>query len=277
MRRKFMVFMVLTSMLLTAGLTGGCVGFVRSEQRAEITGTDKTKSLAEAEITAHIPENVSAKNAAADPSANNSEGFVLVAEAVPDVIQEIRYYSTYNFVGERIDGYEEPCALLTREAAEALRKVSDAMMAQGYRLKIYDAYRPRQAVDHFVRWAADTGDTRMKPYFYPEVDKSLLFIEGYIGTKSGHSRGSTVDLTLLDMQTGKELDMGGTFDYFGERSHPDYNGDLTQEQKTNRRILREAMLKEGFRALDTEWWHFTLNNEPYPNTYFTFPVCGDLH
>ena len=163
MRRKFMVFMVLTSMLLTAGLTGGCVGFVRSEQRAEITGTDKTKSLAEAEITAHIPENVSAKNAAADPSANNSEGFVLVAEAVPDVIQEIRYYSTYNFVGERIDGYEEPCALLTREAAEALRKVSDAMMAQGYRLKIYDAYRPQQAVDHFVRWAADTGDTRMKP------------------------------------------------------------------------------------------------------------------
>lgn len=269
MRKEFLAGIVLTGVIITAVLSAGCG---RLEHAAEIKIKDTEEKSEDAETTAHIVENVSAEYR----SAQSAEGFVLLAEAVPDVIQEIRYYSTYNFVGERIDGYEEPCALLTKEAAEALKQVSDDMMAQGYRLKIYDAYRPQQAVDHFVRWAADTSDTRMKPYFYPEVDKSLLFVEGYIGTKSGHSRGSTVDLTLLDMQTGKELDMGGTFDYFGERSHPDYNGDLTQEQKNNRRILREAMLKRGFRALDTEWWHFTLNNEPYPNTYFTFPVCGDL-
>lgn len=202
-----------------------------------------------------------------DPS-----GFVVLAEVVPDIIQEIRYYSTYNFVGERIDGYEIPCALMTREAAEALKAVSDDVMRMGYRLKIYDAYRPQKAVDHFVRWAKDVKDTRMKKYFYPELDKSRLFPEEYIMEKSGHTRGSTVDLTLFDMKTGKELDMGGTFDYFGERSHPDYKGNLTKKQLRNRRILREAMLRHGFKPLDSEWWHFTLKDEPYPDTYFTFPV-----
>ena len=181
----------------------------------------------------------------------------------------------YNFVGERIDGYEQPCALITKEAAEALKAVSDDVMAQGYRLKVFDAYRPQMAVDHFVRWAEDLNATEMKPYFYPEVDKSLLFEQGYIDAKSGHSRGSTIDLTLFDMATGKEVDMGGTFDYFGELSHPDYTATLTEEQIANRNLLRDAMLRHGFKPLDTEWWHFTLLDEPYPDTYFTFKVSAD--
>lgn len=205
-------------------------------------------------------------------SPDDASGFVSLAEAAPDVILEIRYYSTYNFVGDRIDGYEEPCALLTRQAAEALQNAAADAAKQGYRLKIYDAYRPQKAVDHFVRWAEDADDTRMKAYFYPELDKSVLFDQGYIAAKSGHSRGSTLDLTLFDMSTGKEADMGGTFDYFGELSHPDYVGELTGEQIENRKTLRDIMVNNGFKPLDTEWWHFTLADEPYPDTYFTFPV-----
>ena len=211
---------------------------------------------------------VNAKTASPD----DSSGFVLLSDVVPDIIQEIRYYSTYNFVGDRIDGYDEPCALMTREAAEALKAVSDEVKQYGYRLKVYDAYRPQRAVDHFVRWAEDLSDKRMKQYFYPQVDKTRLFAEGYIDAKSGHSRGSTVDLTLFNMKTGKEVDMGGTFDYFGELSHPDYTGNLTEKQLNNRKYLRDVMIKHGFKPLDTEWWHFTLKNEPYPNTYFTFTV-----
>ena len=209
--------------------------------------------------------------------------FVNLADAVPDAILEIRYYSTYNFVGARVDGYEEPVALLTRQAADSLRAVSDDLLKQGYRLKIFDAYRPQCAVDHFMRWAADVNDTLMKPYFYPKVPRDKLFELGYILEKSGHTRGSTVDLTLFDMATEKEVDMGGTFDWFGRESHPDYGGDpmtgkykgnapITAEQFHNRMILREAMMRHGFKPLDEEWWHFTLKNEPFPDTYFTFPV-----
>lgn len=221
-------------------------------------------------------------------SPDDPSGFVELAEAVPDVILEVRYYSTYNFVGDRIDGYEAPCVLMTREAAKALKAVSDDVMAQGYRLKVYDAYRPQMAVSHFVRWAEDLNDTRMKPYFYPNETKDVLFEKGYIAAKSGHSRGSTIDLTLFDMATGKELDMGGTFDYFGLESHPDWCGDpetmeytgdgedgITEEQFRNRMILRAAMLRHGFKPLVEEWWHFTLKDEPYPDTYFTFPVRFD--
>ena len=209
--------------------------------------------------------------------------FVNLADAVPDAILEIRYYSTFNFVGARVDGYEEPVALLTRQAADSLRAVSDDLLKQGYRLKIFDAYRPQCAVDHFMRWAADVNDTLMKPYFYPKVPRDKLFELGYILEKSGHTRGSTVDLTLFDMATEKEVDMGGTFDWFGRESHPDFGGDpetgkyqgnapITAEQFHNRMILREAMMRHGFQPLDEEWWHFTLRNEPFPNTYFTFPV-----
>jgi len=205
---------------------------------------------------------------------DDASDFVLLSDAVPDAILEIRYYSTYNFVGDRIDGYEQPVALLTKEAAAALKEVSDDVMEQGYRLKIYDAYRPQMAVENFMEWALDLEDTRMKEYFYPDLDKSVLFEQGYIAEHSGHSRGSTVDLTLFDMTTEKEVDMGGTFDFFGELSHPDYT-DITQEQYDNRMILRDAMVEHGFRPLEEEWWHFTLENEPYPDTYFTFPINSD--
>ena len=202
---------------------------------------------------------------------DDASDFVLISEAVPDAILEIRYFSTYNFVGDRIDGYEEPIALLTKEAAAALKTVSDELVEKGYRLKIFDAYRPQKAVSHFVRWAQDADDVRMKEYFYPDLEKDVLFPQGYIAEHSGHSRGSTVDLTLFDMKTEREVDMGGMFDFFGELSHPDYT-DITDEQYQNRMFLRETMLSHGFKPLAEEWWHFTLVDEPYPETYFTFPV-----
>ena len=205
---------------------------------------------------------------------DDASDFVLLSEAVPDAILEIRYYSTYNFVGDRIDGYEEPLAFLTREAAAALQEASDELVGRGYRLKIFDAYRPQMAVTHFMNWALDTDDVRMKEYFYPELDKDVLFPQDYIAEHSGHSRGSTVDLTLFDMTTEKEVDMGGTFDYFGELSHPDYT-EITEDQYANRMILREVMLKHGFKPIEEEWWHFTLADEPYPDTYFTFTVNSD--
>ena len=202
---------------------------------------------------------------------DDASDFVLLSEAVPDAILEIRYYSTYNFIGDRIDGYEEPVALLTKEAAAALQAVSDDLVQSGYRLKIFDAYRPQRAVSHFMRWAMDNEDTRMQTYFYPELEKSVLIPSGYIAEHSGHSRGSTVDLTLFDMAAEKDVDMGGPFDYFGELSHPDYTG-ITEEQHANRMILRDAMQSHGFKPLAEEWWHFTLEKEPFPDTYFTFPV-----
>lgn len=215
--------------------------------------------------------------------ADNSQ-FVNITDVIPDVILEIRYFGTYNFVGTRIDGYEAPTALLTRQAADSLKAVSDDLKRMGFRLKIYDAYRPQKAVDHFVRWAKDVNDTVMKRYFYPDLDKSMLFPQEYIIERSGHSRGSTLDLTLFDMDKEKEADMGGTFDWFGKESHPDFCGNpdtfeyqpsdsLTAEQFNNRMILRRAMMRHGFKPLHTEWWHFTLENEPFPDTYFTFPVA----
>ena len=200
--------------------------------------------------------------------------FVLLSDYVPAVIQEIRYFSTYNFIGDRIDGYEEPCALLTKEAARALRTVSNELLVQGYRLKVFDAYRPSSAVKHFVLWGLEDQDVRMKPYFYPDLQKQELFERGYIASQSSHSRGSTVDLTLLDMKTGKEADMGGPFDLFSEVSHPDYRG-ITDEQYENRMILRRVMLRNGFLPMDCEWWHFTLRDEPFPDTYFDFPVSSE--
>lgn len=206
---------------------------------------------------------------AMDPS-----GFVLLADKVPAVIQEIRYYSTYNFIGDRINGYEEPCAIITKEAARALLQVSNEMIVQGYRLKIFDAYRPASAVKHFVMWGIEDLDLRMKPYFYPDLEKQELFAKGYIAGKSSHSRGSTVDLTLVSMETGKELDMGSPFDLFSEISHPDSKL-VTQEQYENRMLLRNAMIRSGFEPIDCEWWHFTLKNEPYPDTFFDFPVSSE--
>lgn len=213
---------------------------------------------------------------------DDSSKFVLLTDVVPDVILEIRYYGTYNFIGERVNGYEAPVALLTRQAADSLKKVSDDLRIQGYRLKVWDGYRPQKAVDQFMQWAKNLNDTRMKQYFYPELTKDRIIPEDYVAEKSGHTRGSTIDLTLFDMKKEKEVDMGSTFDYFGPISHPDvqpgqqagdYPTTLTEEQYANRMILRKAMLAHGFKPLDSEWWHFTLKDEPFPNIYFTFPVA----
>lgn len=215
-------------------------------------------------------------------TSDGSENFVVITDVIPDAILEIRYHSTFNFVGTRVDGYLEPTALMTRQSADSLKVVSDEMKAKGYRLKIYDAYRPQCAVDHFVRWAQNPSDTLTKRYFYPMLEKPVLFEQNYILSRSGHTRGSTVDLTLFDEATGKEVDMGGVFDWFGNESHPDFCGNpdtgeytggiLTEEQFRNRMLLREVMLRHGFMPIDSEWWHFTLANEPFPDTYFTFPV-----
>ena len=222
----------------------------------------------------------------------NQYGFTRVADVVPEALFDLRYCSENNFVGTRIDGYEAPVALLTVAAAEALKEVAAEAGKAGYKLKIYDAYRPARAVAHFLRWAQDPADTRMKASFYPGIDKSEIIPGGYIAARSAHSRGSTVDLTLCDSATGEELDMGGAFDRFGPESRPAWCGDpetgtytgklpddapagarpVTAAQFRNRMLLREAMVRHGFVPIATEWWHFILSGEPYEDTYFDFPV-----
>lgn len=202
----------------------------------------------------------------------DSSGFVVLADYVPHAIQEIRYHSSYNFIGERVDGYEEPVALVTLEAARALKAASNELFVMGYKLKIFDAYRPVRAVKHFVLWGIEDQDLRMKPFFYPDLPKRELFSRGYIAKQSSHSRGSAIDLTLLDMKTGKEVDMGSPFDYFSVESHPDYKG-ITEDQYENRMMLRNVMIRNGFEPYECEWWHFVLKDEPYPDTYFDFPNC----
>ena len=202
----------------------------------------------------------------------DASDFVVLSDYVPTIVQEIRYYTTYNFIGDRIDGYEEPVAFLTRKAARALKFVANELIVKGYRLKVFDAYRPERAVKHFVLWGIEDQDIRMKPYFYPDLEKQSLFSRGYIAKQSSHSRGSAIDLTLLDMQTGKELDMGSPFDFFGEISHPDCK-EVTEEQYENRMLLQNAMTRNGFLTIDCEWWHFMLADEPYPDIYFDFPIA----
>lgn len=197
--------------------------------------------------------------------------FVEVKKLIPDLIEEIRYNSDHNFVGRRIAGYEESVALLTKECAEALKKVADELREEGYRLKIYDAYRPDDAVQDFRKWVGNMKDQKMKDEFYPDIEKSELFKAGYISSRSKHCHGSTVDMTLCD-QKGNELDMGGHFDFFSETSHSDHTESLTEEQQGNRKLLREAMERNGFKIANTEWWHFSLIEEPYPKENFNFPV-----
>lgn len=205
------------------------------------------------------------------PAGDPAAGFVNLAEVAPGIRQDVRYFSADNFVGEPITGYQAPAIYMTREAATALRTVQSELAPFGIGLKVFDAYRPQQAVDHFVRWARDLDDQRMKARYYPNVAKADLFSDGYIAARSGHSRGSTVDLTLVALATGEELDMGTPWDYFDLASWPD--SDLvTVQQQANRLLLRRAMLAAGFQPLTTEWWHFTLTGEPYPDTYFDFPV-----
>lgn len=204
-------------------------------------------------------------------SPQDRSGFVYLAEHVPGVRIEPRYYSMDNFLGTRVDGYRRPVILVCRPAADALAKVQQDLAARGLGLKVFDAYRPQKAVDHFVRWAKDAADTKMKSRYYPEIPKDRLFELGYIAEKSGHTRGSAVDLTLVHQDTGEELDMGSRWDFFGETSHHD--SPLVGELATrNREILRRAMVEHGFEPYPNEWWHYSLAREPYPETYFDFDV-----
>lgn len=195
--------------------------------------------------------------------------FAPVSSVIYDAAYDIRYYSANNFTGNRIDGYKAPVAYMTKEALQALAVAAEDLRNQGYRLLIWDTYRPQKAVYNFVRWINDPNDDGDKT-FYPKLKKSDLLAGCYIMEKSGHTRGSTVDLTIIK-KDGSFVDMGGTFDLFSEISHPDYKK-LTREQKKNRKILHDAMIKAGFNGLDSEWWHYTLKNEPYPDTYFDFDV-----
>jgi len=199
------------------------------------------------------------------------EGFVYANHIIPDLDTELRYYSNNNFVGDTINGYNANVLIITNPTALALEKVQDELQQMGYCLKVFDGYRPQRAVNHFIRWARDLNDTINKHQFYPNVAKRNLFKEEYIATRSGHSRGSTVDLTIIDGNTEVELDMGSAYDFFGEQSWVNYEG-ITKEQQANRQLLQRVMLKHGFRNYAKEWWHFTLRGEPFPSTYFDFEV-----
>jgi D-alanyl-D-alanine dipeptidase len=199
------------------------------------------------------------------------DSFVDVASLAPGLMIEMRYATTHNFVGIPIEGYEQPVCYLTRPAAVALAQVAADLEPRGLTLKVYDCYRPARAVAHFVRWARNLGDQKMKAEFYPHVDKSTLFRDGYIAALSGHSRGSTTDLTLARKDTGEALDMGTPFDFFSPRSWPS-DRSISAEAQNNRALLAQAMGSRNFRPYDKEWWHFTLRHELYPQTYFDFVV-----
>lgn len=204
-------------------------------------------------------------------SQHKPDDFVYLLDLEPSIKMELRYFSNNNFIGQPIDGYHRSTIIVSKPTAIALQKVQNDLEKKGLGLKIFDAYRPQQAVNHFVRWAKVLNDTLMKQSYYPDVPKSELFKRGYIASKSGHSRGSTVDLTLIDLDTGNELDMGSPYDFFGVQSHPFYKK-ITDKQRKNRMLLRRVMLKNGFKPYENEWWHFTLRDEPFPNQYFDFPV-----
>ena len=199
------------------------------------------------------------------------KGFSYVSEIDATIKKELRYATSNNFIGKPIDGYLKDSLIISTPAAKALKKIQTKLMLSGLSLKIFDAYRPQQAVDHFVRWAKVMNDTLMKQLYYPDVQKSELFTLGFIASKSGHTRGSTVDLSIVDVKTNKEVDMGSSYDFFGEKSHPFYKK-ITEAQMKNRILLRTIMIKNGFIPYDNEWWHFTLKDEPYPTTYFNFLI-----
>ena len=197
--------------------------------------------------------------------------FVYIKDIIPDIQIELRYCTADNFVGRRIDGYIKPKCILTKQAALSLKKVQTDLKSFGLGLKIYDAYRPQCAVDDFIKWAKDLKDIKMKAQYYPDVAKKDLFKDGYIAEKSSHSRGSTVDLTIIDLNTANELDMGGGFDFFSPISWPS-SLTVTPTQRAHRMLLQVLMTNHGFNKYDQEWWHFTLKNEPFPETYFNFPI-----
>ena len=199
--------------------------------------------------------------------------FVYLKDVAPTIQQDIRYHTNNNFIGKPLPGYENSVCILTKPTADALLHVQQELNKKNLGLKVFDGYRPQMTVDEFVRWSHDVTDQKMKSNYYPNVNKKDFFKLGYVAKKSGHTRGSTVDLTIIDLRTHKELDMGTHFDFMDKLSHP-FNHAVTLKQFQNRQLLNTVMAKYGFIPLkenDTEWWHFTLKNELFPNTYFNFP------
>lgn len=196
-------------------------------------------------------------------------GFVRLADIALEIQCDLAYFGDNNFVGSSIDGYLRNTCIMTEPTAKALKEVALKLKLFGLRLKVFDAYRPQRSVNYFVRWAGDLEDIRNKPAYYPNVKKENLIKEGYIAARSGHSRGSTIDLTISGGD--RDLDMGTPFDFFGRESWLSY-GDLSFQQRANRLLLKTLMEQHGFRSYAKEWWHFTLNNEPFPDTYFDFLV-----
>ena len=199
------------------------------------------------------------------------KGFVYVDDLIPSIQVELRYLSDNNFVGKPIDGYKKDTAILSKQAAIGLKGVQEELNTYNLSIKIFDSYRPQRAVDHFIRWARNISDTINKGRFYPDVNKRDLFKEEYIASRSGHSRGSTMDITIIDLNTCEELDMGSTYDFFGKESWVDHKG-ISAQQRANRMLLQNIMSKHGFRNYPKEWWHFTLRGEPFPETYFDFVI-----
>lgn len=197
--------------------------------------------------------------------------FVNLKKQIPNLEIDLRYYGSHNFLGRPVKGYEANKVFISKEAANALVQIQKELNQQGLGIKVFDAYRPQQAVNNFKEWAMDIADTAAKKEFYPDVDKRNLFKLGYIAEKSGHSRGSTIDLTIVNLKDKNELDMGTGFDYFGEPSHHDYSN-LSTQQKNNRKLLKDIMEKHGFKSIEEEWWHYTLKNEPFKDQYFDFKV-----
>lgn len=213
--------------------------------------------------------------AASCPAPDSAESrFVDIKSVVPGIRLDIRYAGPFNFVGDSINGYQSAKCLLSEPAAAALASVQSELKNSGHAVKIFDCYRPQRAVDHFVSWAENLSDKRMKAVFYPGVEKADLFEDGYIATRSGHSRGSTVDLTLIHLEgknANSELDMGSPFDFFDPVSNT-ANGAISALARENRQLLVTAMAKGGFKNLPEEWWHYTLIDEPYPDCYFNFVI-----
>lgn len=246
-----------------------------------LPAADGGKQAFSAAQSAPLPEsesNVAAASeavpAATEPAAMKAyglpEGFVYVDDIIPDAVLEIRYATAHNFTAAPIDGYEQPLAILTTQAAQALKTAAELAAQDGWRLHLYDAYRPQQALDCIKAWEL-TDDIEGKAEFYPNMEKAALFTDGYLSKYSRHTRGSTVDLTLERADTGALLDTGGPYDLLDPLSNYGAQG-LTPEQHANRAYLRDIMDKAGFDTIATEWWHFQLRGEPYPDTYFDFPV-----
>lgn len=244
------------------------------EHEVAAVGTDTARSGTPPRVATFWPDREAAGGETWSPPAEVPAGLppaFTYADSIPGIRVDLRYLGDDNFVGQRVDGYEANRLVMTRAAATALARVQAELAPMGLGLLVYDAYRPQPAVDHFVRWAEDAADTRMKADYYPDVAKDRLFAEGYIAAKSGHSRGSTVDLALVELGSGEPLDMGTAWDFFGEESWVTWEG-ATAQQRANRMLLRSVMLNHGFTPYEKEWWHFRLADEPFPDTYFEAPI-----